>query len=253
MRGLAIIAVLLGGLSPAWAETCLTTANTSASSNVATTLSSFFQLGASDVVRTPNPPGISNAPAVTATAVAGPGTAVTGLSCGVGAVAGGKRSVALGQGATANADRAVALGDGSQALRPNTVSVGSIGNDRQITNVAAGVLPTDAVNVSQLQTVAGQFMGVANNLQVQINQSRKEYRAGIAMALAAASLQTGAGSAGEGKVAIGGGFGHFAGTLSLSAGIAYSPVKHLNLNAGVSVAPDSGMYGVFGGSTLTLN
>jgi autotransporter adhesin len=37
------------------------------------------------------------------------------------------------------------------ADRANTVSVGSAGNERQITNVAAGTQATDAVNVAQLE------------------------------------------------------------------------------------------------------
>jgi autotransporter adhesin len=50
----------------------------------------------------------------------------------------------------------VALGDGSVADRANTVSVGSAGNERQVTNVAAGTATTDAVNVGQLNdAVAG--------------------------------------------------------------------------------------------------
>lgn len=254
MRGIAIVAVLLGALTSAHAENCLTNSNTGTSTTVAGTAGSFFQLGASDEVRFPNPPGISNVEASTLTGSSNTaGNALTGLSCGLGAKATGKQSLALGQGAQAVAANSVALGANAVATRPNSVSVGSPALPNQITNVAAGTAPTDAVNVSQLGQVANQFMGTAVDLQNQINQSRKEYRAGIAMAMSAASLQTGAGSAGAGKVAIGGGFGEFAGTLSLSAGIAYSPVKKLNFNAGVSYAPAANMIGVFGGGTLTLN
>lgn len=78
-------------------------------------------------------------------------------------------AVAFGTGATATATGSVALGAGSVASRLNAgselftnaalrstlgvVSVGSPGNERQITNVAGGTAPTDAVNVRQLSYV----------------------------------------------------------------------------------------------------
>ncbi|MGN0858612.1 MAG: ESPR-type extended signal peptide-containing protein, partial [Stenotrophomonas sp.] len=67
----------------------------------------------------------------------------------VGAVALGHNTVVQ-----AGAVGSVALGAGSIASRANTVSVGSAGAERQITNVAAGVQSTDAVNKAQLDAVA---------------------------------------------------------------------------------------------------
>ncbi|HAX4821852.1 TPA: adhesin [Escherichia coli] len=64
----------------------------------------------------------------------------------------GKDSVAIGFGSIAAADNSVALGTGSVADEENTISVGSSTNQRRITNVAAGVNATDAVNVSQLKS-----------------------------------------------------------------------------------------------------
>ncbi|HAJ6270969.1 TPA: hypothetical protein HMW22_16625 [Escherichia coli] len=64
----------------------------------------------------------------------------------------GKDSVAIGSGSIAAADNSVALGTGSVADEENTISVGSSTNQRRITNVAAGVNATDAVNVSQLKS-----------------------------------------------------------------------------------------------------
>ncbi|WP_132254286.1 hypothetical protein [Methylobacterium segetis] len=83
-----------------------------------------------------------------------------------GAVALGARStatvagaVALGAGTIANR---VALGGGSEAFTgtivtstSGAVSVGAVGAERQITNVAGGTLPTDAVNLRQLASVGG--------------------------------------------------------------------------------------------------
>ncbi|MCN3702341.1 YadA-like family protein [Escherichia coli] len=71
---------------------------------------------------------------------------------GVDANAQGKDSVAIGSGSIAAADNSVALGTGSVAEEENTISVGSSTNQRRITNVAAGVNATDAVNVAQLKS-----------------------------------------------------------------------------------------------------
>ncbi|HCS3082193.1 TPA: YadA-like family protein, partial [Shigella flexneri] len=71
---------------------------------------------------------------------------------GVDANAQGKDSVAIGSGSIAAADNSVALGTGSVAEEENTISVGSSTNQRRITNVAASVNATDAVNVSQLKS-----------------------------------------------------------------------------------------------------
>jgi Hep_Hag./YadA-like C-terminal region./Haemagglutinin. len=69
------------------------------------------------------------------------------------AIANGNNSVALGANTTANGSNSVALGQGSIANRDNSVSVGNAatGQTRQITNVAPGTAPTDAVNLSQLR------------------------------------------------------------------------------------------------------
>ncbi|TAL96559.1 MAG: hypothetical protein EPN73_09785 [Paraburkholderia sp.] len=88
------------------------------------------------------------------------------------AVASGDESIAIGGNAQASADNSVALGANAtttadltqKAYRPGSgqvagaapvgeVSVGSEGNERRVTNVAAGAADTDAVNVSQLKSV----------------------------------------------------------------------------------------------------
>jgi trimeric autotransporter adhesin len=79
----------------------------------------------------------------------------------------------------ASGNNSVALGQGSIATRANTVSVGAPGQERQITNVAAGVAPTDAANVSQL-----------NALQSQITGNLSEARRGIAATSALAYVPT---------------------------------------------------------------
>lgn len=72
---------------------------------------------------------------------------------GVDTLATGARSSAIGYQSQALADDSIAIGSGAIADRAGTVSVGSAGNERQITNVAAGTQATDAVNLSQLQSV----------------------------------------------------------------------------------------------------
>ena len=78
--------------------------------------------------------------------------------------AAGEASVAIGENASVTANNSVALGAGSVADRDNTVSVGSSGNERQITNVAAGTEDTDAVNVAQLKTVSGDVSNLGNTV-----------------------------------------------------------------------------------------
>jgi autotransporter adhesin len=77
-----------------------------------------------------------------------PGTG--SVAIGEGAKAEGEGAVAIGPGSNAGGDGSVAIGSGSTADRDKTVSVGSEGQERQVTNVAAGTRDTDAVNVKQL-------------------------------------------------------------------------------------------------------
>ncbi|WP_208382103.1 YadA-like family protein, partial [Luteibacter sp. SG786] len=78
------------------------------------------------------------------------------------ATASGAGSTAIGDSARALAANSVALGSGSLATRANTVSVGSAGNNRQITNVAAGTQTTDAVNLGQLNSaLSSAFSGTS--------------------------------------------------------------------------------------------
>ncbi len=73
------------------------------------------------------------------------------------ASASGSNAVAIGAFSVASAANSVALGDNSVANRVNTVSVGRLGGERQITNVAAGVEASDAVNKAQLDVAARYF------------------------------------------------------------------------------------------------
>nr|WP_282612781.1 YadA-like family protein [Pseudomonas chlororaphis] len=137
-------------------------------------------------------------------------TGVDSIAGGAGAVASGKNSaavgsqslasgensVALGNGAKASARNATALGTNSVADRENSVSVGSAGNERQITNLAAGTHGTDAVNLDQLTRSVADITSSANaytdqrymELKNDLKQQDEILSAGIAGAMAMASL-----------------------------------------------------------------
>jgi len=91
-------------------------------------------------------------------------TGTDAIAVGNGAAVAGNAAVALGKNAQAAYANSVAIGSGSIAGAPNTVSIGAPGAERQMTNVAAGAAPTDAVNVSQLSAVQ-QVAGKGWNLQ----------------------------------------------------------------------------------------
>src|SRR3546814_20482390 len=78
-------------------------------------------------------------------------TANHGVAIGTGSAVAADGGVALGIGSRVEGANAIALGAGSLADRDDAVSVGSAGNERQVTNVAAGPQDTDAVNLEQLQ------------------------------------------------------------------------------------------------------
>ncbi|KAB0661942.1 YadA family autotransporter adhesin [Burkholderia diffusa] len=109
----------------------------------------------------------------------------------------------IGSTATATGKNAVAVGQGSVADRDNSFSVGAQGSERQITNVAAGTAPTDAVNVQQLNdnlsTASTQAKSYTDQRIGQVynsfNDLKKDMYGGVASAMAVAGLPqpTGAG------------------------------------------------------------
>ena len=81
---------------------------------------------------------------------------------GKGSVAVGKSSqaimdntTAIGANAVAPYENSVAIGAGSEAKEANVFAVGAEGKERRIVSVAAGTADTDAVNVAQMNTMAG--------------------------------------------------------------------------------------------------
>ncbi|KVL51570.1 hypothetical protein WS99_15720 [Burkholderia territorii] len=137
------------------------------------------QLGAGADAAGSNSTAIGNSASATAggsTAI-GQGSVASGensTSLGQGSNASGSGSTAIGQNANAAGNNSVAIGAGSTADRDNAVSVGSAGAERQITNVAAGTAPTDAVNVQQMNNAA--------------HSARQDAMGGVAAAMAVAGL-----------------------------------------------------------------
>jgi autotransporter adhesin len=152
-----------------------------------------------------------------------------GAAFGDGANATGSLSAALGPNAMASAPNSVALGSGSIANVANTVSVGAPGSERRITNVAAGINPTDAVNVSQLNSMAGSlsagFQSQINGLQSQVStlstaiaNVQTEERRGIA-ATAAIGMAMTPSAPGKTTVTVNSGF--FQGETAVGIAVAH--------------------------------
>lgn len=145
-------------------------------------MSKFTQTVINQGAGQPAPAWITGNPAAyTAPVASGAGSTAAGS----GSSASGKNSTALGDGAMASGANSVALGANSVASADNTVSVGAVGSERTISNLAAGVHGTDAVNVTQLNA------GVAAANQYtdsQIGSVRRDMYGGVAAALAVAGL-----------------------------------------------------------------
>jgi trimeric autotransporter adhesin len=181
---------------------------------------------------------------------AGASAANGGAAYGDGAVATASLSTAVGPNASATAANAVAIGSGSTNTVANTVSFGSAGNERRLTNVAAGISQTDAVNVGQLQSVAAGFQSQLGGLQSQINDTRVEARGGVALALAASGLRY---DERPGKLSLAGAFGNFKGESGLALGLGYAATERLRFNASVSGVPSQGSVGGTVSGSITLN
>ncbi len=143
------------------------------------------------------------------------------------AVANGNNSVALGANATANGDNSVALGQGSVANRPNSVSVGdaATGLTRQITNVAPGTAPTDAVNLGQLNQAVANVLGQA--------KTYADKAAAAAMAIPQTPVLA------PGKKWIGFATGAYDNQMAVGVGFAYQVDRHWNIGGGLSTAVNS--------------
>ena len=146
------------------------------------------------------------------------------LAFGNSAAASADSAVAIGNGASAKGQGSVAIGSGSVATEANVVSVGSEGNERRITNVAAGVNDTDAVNVSQLKQ---RFAGIQNTLTDDIN------RVG-AGAAALAALRPEAFDPSD-KISFAVGFGHYRSANATAIGAFFKPNADMTISLGGTI------------------
>ncbi|MEX3901671.1 hypothetical protein AB4Y34_41465, partial [Paraburkholderia sp. BR10954] len=117
---------------------------------------------------------LSHTTGVSAVAIGNSATAAAqSLAIGTNSVASVSNSAAIGYGARSTSSNSVALGAGSIADAVNSVSIGSQGNERYLTNVAAGVNDTDGVNVSQLKQYVADNAGSDPLLAVKYDDASK--------------------------------------------------------------------------------
>jgi autotransporter adhesin len=172
------------------------------------------------------------------------------------AVASGAQAVALGNDASASGDNSVAIGAGSVASGDDEVSFGAAGSERRLSNVAAGVNPTDVANMQQLSQVNNQVQ--AHSLLIEDNRRlidanrqaiqgldrklknvRDEANAGVAAALALAPIVP---PMTEGQTAVMGGVGYYEGSSAVGVSVTHqlkSGQRSVYLNGGVSVTSEN--------------
>ncbi|MFX1695606.1 YadA-like family protein [Paraburkholderia sp. A1RO-1] len=157
-------------------------------------------------------------------------TGSNSIAAGGGATATGANSTAMGDKAAAKADNSVALGANSVADEANTVSVGSAGNERRITNVAAGVNPTDAVNM-------GQFQSGMNSLQSGLSSVARNAYGGVAAATALTMIP----DVDQGKtIAVGVGTANFQGYQAAAIGATARITQNIKVKLGGGYAASGG-------------
>jgi autotransporter adhesin len=147
----------------------------------------------------------------------------------------GNASAAFGSNASAIATNSVALGAGSIANQANTVLVGAAGSERRITNVAPGINPTDAVNMSQ-------FSGLTNDLNALrsdiVNVASSAYRgiAGVAALTAGITPATG-------KTSIDAGVGAYKGYAAGAITASHTTENgRFNFNGGIEITSGAPVY-----------
>jgi autotransporter adhesin len=156
----------------------------------------------------------NNSSALGNTAVA---NGIGSIALGDGAIANGDNSAALGTNASSGGINSVALGSNSaDGGRANVVSVGSPSNERQITNVAAGVNGTDAVNVNQVNQGFGAVNNSVNALRGEVLQNRRDANGGTAGAMAMAGMPQ---ATVPGKSMVAAGASHYEGENAVAIGV----------------------------------
>ena len=145
----------------------------------------------------------------------------------------GTNSAAIGYGATSTGANSVALGSNStDGGVSNVVSVGSAGNERRITNVAAGVNNTDAVNVAQLNASSANILSEANAYtDRKINDLSDEAHRGIAGAIAMSRAIM---SLNPGESGLSAGFGQSGSQGAVALSFQHNTKENIQFNFGAS-------------------
>jgi autotransporter adhesin len=138
------------------------------------------------------------------------------------------------------ATNAVAIGQGSVATAPNTVSFGTPGNERRLTNIAPGILPTDAATVSQLTSMTTGVQTQIAGLQNNINTVDRHAKQGTATAIA----MGGFGGIPDGKnYAVFSNFGTYGSENSFAGGLALRITDATTVNGAVGFGVNGGPVG----------
>jgi autotransporter adhesin len=177
---------------------------------------------------------------VTQTAIAGYQAAGLGYMTVNSSAASGSKPVASGQDAVANGVNAaasgsnpVALGARSIANEANTVSAGLVGNERRVTNVAAGVSGTDAINMTQMN----QFR---SDVGASMTALQKSAYGGVAAAMAMPNSTP----SGPGKTMVSAGVANYKGYSAIGAGVTHRSLNGRRVVNGAVAATQSGDAGV---------
>lgn len=145
------------------------------------------------------------------------------VAVGANSKASGNNAVALGAGATATAANSVALGTGSIAKERDTVSMGAPGSERTLSNVAAAIDDTDAINMSQLN-------GIVNGFGDEVRTVRRHASAGVASAVALAMIP---GADADKLMSIGVGGASYGGYGTFAVGATVRLTQNLGVKVGV--------------------
>ncbi|WP_165421996.1 YadA-like family protein [Pseudoxanthomonas winnipegensis] len=156
----------------------------------------------------------------------------------------GQDSMAVGEGASASGTNSVAIGKGSVAEGENEVSVGSSGAERRVSNVAAGVAPTDAVNLQQMREVVQAERDWASQRFREVDR-RIDRMGAMSAAYAGMALNT-AGLAGDNR--LGAGVGSQNGRSALAIGYQRIVGEKKNISVSLGGAFSGSDRGVSGGA-----
>jgi autotransporter adhesin len=101
-----------------------------------------------------------------------------------------------------------------------------------------------------LQSVASGLQAQIAGLQNQIDDTRREARAGTALALASSGLQY---DTRPGKASLAAAFGYYKGQSGLAVGLGYAVTSRWRINAAFTGTPQVNDYGAVAGTSWTLN